>query len=67
MLYRVELFNVGVNSFLIFNVVIFDTILVSVLSISPTIFEYLKTPVKICENLWEFRKSQEQLQKSMDI
>ena len=43
MLYRVELFNVGVNSFLIFNVVIFDSIDVSVSSIAFETFEYLKT------------------------
>ena len=42
MLYRVELFNVGVNSFLIFNVVIFDKIDVSVSSIAFETFEYLK-------------------------
>ena len=49
MLYRVELFNVGVNSFLIFNVVIFDNIDVSVSSIAFVTFEYLKTLSNFCK------------------
>ena len=36
--------NVGVKSFLIFNVVMFDSIDESVLSIKPVTFEYLNTP-----------------------
>ena len=49
MLYRVELFNVGVNSFLIFNVVIFDKIDVSVSSIAFETFEYLKILSNFCK------------------
>ena len=49
MLYRVELFNVGVNSFLIFNVVIFDNIDVSVSSIAFVTFEYLKILSNFCK------------------
>ena len=49
MLYRVELFNVGVNSFLIFNVVMFDSIDVSVSSIAFETFEYLKTLSNFCK------------------
>ena len=49
MLYRVELFNVGVNSFLIFSVVIFDNIDVSVSSIAFDTFEYLKTSSNFCK------------------
>ena len=49
MLYRVELFNVGVNSFLIFNVVIFDNIAVSVSSMAFVTFEYLKILSNFCK------------------
>ena len=49
MLYRVELFNVGVNSFLIFNVVIFDNIDVSVSSIAFDTFEYLNMLSNFCK------------------
>ena len=49
MLYRVELFNVGVNSFLIFKVVIFDNIDVSVSSIAFVTFEYLNTLSNFCK------------------
>ena len=44
MLYCEDVFKIGVNSFLIFKVVILLTIEVSVLSILPITFEYLKTP-----------------------
>ena len=43
MLYLAEVFNNGVNVFLILIVVIFDKILESVSSTNSTIFEYLKT------------------------
>ena len=49
MLYRVELFNVGVNSFLIFSVVIFDKIDVSVSSIAFDTLEYLNTLSNFCK------------------
>ena len=49
MLYNVELFNVGVNSFLIFNVVIFDKIDVSVSSIKPVSFENLTIVSNDCK------------------
>ena len=43
-LYFVDEPNVGVKSFLIFNVVILDKIELSVASIKPVSFEYLNTP-----------------------
>ena len=46
MSYFVDDAKVGVNSFLIFNVVMFDKIELSTSSIKPVIFEYLKTPSK---------------------
>ncbi len=51
MSYLVDEFKVGVNSFLILIVVIFEIILVSVSSIKDVTLEYLNTPSNFCKVL----------------